>query len=228
VNHYAAVPMRRTLVLVVAVLGVFVTAAPALGAAPSPDEQAIVVSGLLRRADFPAGWQTTSRGSSPDYSKLGAPCRPLVRALNERVDRATSNGFIHNDAERANNTAVLFASPTQAATLFATLPRPVTLACYQRAANVSAAQSAAKSKVAFQVASVGPISVAPAGDQSLGYEAVVRATSAGQSQLLYEDAVFVRVGRTAIAFTFVNTDSSPNGAFGPQIQAVVGRVQAAE
>jgi len=220
--------MRRALILVAAVLVVLVTAASPLGAAPPPDVQAIVISGLLRRTDFPAGWQTTSRASSPDFAKLGVACRPLVAALNQRVDRATSNGFIQDGAQRADNTVVLFPTPTDAEALFAALQRPVTLACYRRAAQVSVAQSSAKSTVRFRVVSIAPISVAPAGAESLGLEATVRATKAGQSQLLYEDAVFVRVGRAATSFDFVDTAASPNGSFTPQIQAVVGRIQAAE
>jgi hypothetical protein len=220
--------MRRALVLVLAALGVLAAGLPALGAAPSPDEQAIVASGLLRRADFPAGWTATKKGSSPNFAKLGVACRPLVTALNGRVIRESSSGFILNNAERASNTVVLFGAPAGAVALFTALQNPVTTACYRRSATVSVAETAARSGVKLQVVSVAPLSVAPAGDQSLGYEAVVRASAPGQSQLIYEDAVFIRVGRAAVSFDFVNTNGSPNGAFAAQIQAVVGRVQAAE
>ena len=201
---------------------------PAVSAAPSPDEQVIVAAGLLRRADFPAGWQVTKGSSSPNFARLGAPCRPLVAALNRRIDKASSAGFLQGSTERASNTAVLYLRPAGAVALVAALQNPVTTACYRRSAAVSVAQTAARSKVTLQVVSVAPVTVAPAGDQSLGYEAVVRATSGGQTEMIYEDAVFVRVGRTVLSFDFVNTASSPNGTFGPQIQAVVGRVEAAE
>jgi hypothetical protein len=220
--------MRRALVFVAAAACVLATGLPTVGAAPSPDEQVIVVSGLLRRADFPAGWQVTKGSSSPNFAKLGVPCRPLVRALNRRVDKASSPGFLQGNTERASNTAVLYEQAAGAVALVAALQNPVTTACYRRSAAVSVAQTAARSKVKLQVVSVAPVSVAAAGDQSLGYEAVVRASSGGQTEMIYEDAVFVRVGRAVLSFDFVNTGSSPSAAFGPQIQAVIGRVEAAE
>ena len=221
--------MRRVfLVGVLAVAGLGLGGRPALAVPPPPDVQAIVTSGLLRPADFPAGWTTTNRGIPPDYSKLGAACRPLAAALSQRVDRASSRGLIRGGAERADNSAVLFPSLTEAGALFTVLQNPAIVTCYRRSAAVSAAKDSAHSGVQLRVLSVAPILVAPVGDQSLGDEAVVRASAKGQSQLIYEDEVAVRVGRAALSFSFVRTNSSPNGAFTAQMQAAVSRTQAAE
>lgn len=227
-SRYAPPPMRRAFVAGVLALAVLGLGTPPLGAAPPPDVQAIVISGLLRPGDFPAGWTTTKPGVPPNYSKLGAACRPLAAALAPRVDRASSRGFLHGGAERADNSVVLFPSPKEAGALFTVLQNPAIVTCYRRSAAVSAAEDAAKSGVQLRVLSVAPISVAPVGDQSIGVEAVLRASAKGQSQLIYEDNVAVRVGRAAISFSFVTTNSSPNGAFAAQMQAAVSRARAAE
>ncbi len=220
--------MRRTVVALTAAACVLAFGVPAASAAPPPDEQVIVAAGVLRKADFPPGWQQGKGGGSPDFAKLGAPCRPLVLTLNRRIDRASSPAFTMGNSERASNTAVLYLRPAGAVALFAVLQDPLTTACYQRSATVSVAKTAATSKVQLQVVSVAPVSVAPAGDQSLGYEAVVHASAGGQTETIYEDAVFVRVARTTLAFDFVNTNTPPGATFNPQIQAVVSRVEAAE
>jgi len=220
--------VRRSVVALTAAVCALAIGIPAASAAPPPDEQVIVAAGLLRKADFPPGWQQGKGGGSPDFAKLGAPCRPLVRTLNRRVDHASSPAFTMGSSERASNTAVLYLRPAGAVALFAALQDPLTTACYRRSATVSVAKTAATSKVPLQVVSVGPVSVTPAGDQSLGYEAVVHASAGGQTATIYEDAVFVRVGRTALAFDFVDANTPPGATFDPQLQAVVARVEAAE
>jgi len=221
--------MRSVAVLVVVAACLLGAAAAASGAPLSPDNQAILAAGLLRRSDFPAGWATGPSGGQVNFARLGPTCRPLAVALSRRIGRQQSLGFEDRaTGDRADDTVVLYETPAGTTALFDTVAAPSTLACYQRSARLALAKQGGKGTLRLTVESVAPASVAPAGDQSLSYEATVHATASGQTATVYEQAVFVRVGRAAVSFTFVTDQPSAAAGFTPQIDAVVARLQAAE
>jgi len=190
-------------------LGVVATA-PA-GAAPSAPDQAILQAGVVQPVDLPTGWsQLPPRGSGGRARFLGiAACR-AIQKVNDAGHKAPhrQSGTWYDPANAAQTTiasdVVVAFKDAAGADAF--------LAAYQAPKAVQCLEKDARSKLPKRVKELHPtITFAPIADAtsfgggSAGYELTISVTTQGQTQVVVNDNVVMKVGRAALVLTTQDT-----------------------
>jgi hypothetical protein len=205
--------------------GAVAAAAPA--ARPTPADRALIRAGLVTRADVPASW-TGSRQSNDlaPFAKL-ASCRTVYATLlaaNRRVPNALSRQFTDpasHDQTVASDQVFAFPTVQAASTYLAAFNGPTAGACLQAAVQAAVLGVGVNNTAGTGGAVAG---LAGVGDETAGQQVTLSASASGTSVTLVVDFAAVRVGRTVLAFDFLNADHPlPQGL--AIINAAVTRVQ---
>ena len=224
-------PSRRTrmLIFAVPVAASLAFAAPAIAAAQSKSDKAILKAGVITKADVPAEWTSKRSKSSGDALRGLKECKKInsaVAAAKRDEPRARSREFadpVLANATTAENAVYVFADKKSAGKFVSAYKGSAATACFNRLGT-----EVERNRPAATPPSVAPITdLQGVGDEAVGYEIATTFTQNGGSATLYIDFIVVRVGRAALGFAFTNVDARITQ--GPDIvNAVVQRVAAAE
>jgi hypothetical protein len=203
-------------------------ASPAV-AGESRSDKAILEAGVITRADVPADW-TSERGETGARALRGIrECKKINAALDaakKNEPQARSREYEDPAVQgttAAEDTVHVFKNASAATRFLSSFQGSGANACFDEAA----------AKIASDEPTAGTPTVAPitdlqgVGDEAVGYEIVIPYTQGDRSFSVYLDLVAVRVGRTALRFSFSNIGGRISQ--GPDIvNAVVERVATAE
>jgi hypothetical protein len=193
-------------------------------------DAAIAKAGLVKKSDFPAGWDETPASTSsatPDFGTARS-CARLQAAVDKtaRLQRATarSSQFRQDDSVGLGDGVTVYRRGADAGAALGVWKRSDVGACLTKAA----AAAVTKRPGGTYSWSLGEFSVPPVGDDSTGYQLVETASSRqGQSGTVTVDTQVVRVGRAELIFYFIGDASAAldNQAV---VQNAVNRVRTAE
>ena len=222
---------HRTLLLIVlsaaALLAGSTAASGAPTARPGPRDRALIAAGLVTGGDVPASWVGSHQSNDIREFSTIAPCRAVYAALvaaNRRVPNALSRQFTDptsNDQTLASNQVFAFRTVAAASTYLAAFEGPDAGACLQTAVQ----KVVVGGGVNNTAATVGPVAgLDGVGDAATGQQVTVSLAVNGTSATLVVDFEAVRVGRTVLAFDFLNA-SHPLPQGPSIVAAAVARVQ---
>jgi hypothetical protein len=222
-------PRTRMLIFAVPVAASLALAAPAMAAAQSKSDKAILKAGVITKADVPAEWTSKRGKSSGDALKGLKECKKInaaVAAAKQDEPRARSREFsdpVPANATTAENAVYVFADKKSAGKFVSAYKGSAATACFNRLGT-----EVVRNRPVAAPPSVAPITdLQGVGDEATGYEIATTFTQNGGNATLYIDFIVVRVGRAALGFAFTNVDARITQ--GPDIvNAVVQRVAAAE
>jgi len=195
-------PVKRTVLTLVAVAAVLVTAVPA-GAKQS--DSAIAKQGLIRKSDLGPGW--TAKKHKDSKPSGVAACKPTEAVVAKtKKYRQSSPDFAQGQAALIQNTVSVFPKPAQAAAFLAPYQLETTATCLQQGAEKNLPGAA----VAVQPLDLSDAIQARSGtvDDAVGYELHVTAPQSGNPipVEVYFIAVALRSGRAVIGYTFQSQD----------------------
>jgi hypothetical protein len=219
----------RLLTLAVPVTASLALAGPALATGETKGDKAILKAGVITKLDVPADWTSKKGDPSGQALKGIKECKKVNRVVSEAnnsVPRARSSEFsdaAQPNQSQAENTVYAFSGKKAAGKFLSVFDGPAATSCFE-----GLGVELARNQPSIDSPTVTPITdLQGVGDEALGYEIVNPYTQAGGTASLYVDFVFVRAGRSVIAFVFGNVDARIQQ--GPEIvNSVVQRVNAAE
>jgi hypothetical protein len=226
--------VRRLIIVVVLAatgVGLSPTAVSAkTSAAVSAGDTTVLKAGLLKIGDLPPGWrESPSSSSTLNLSKGGKGCARLQAAVDRSEKLKSAHGkssdFKQGDIDSISNSATVYTTVAATTASLAVVERPEVGPCLQTVLTAQVRKSAPAGVTVS--ATVGKLSVAPAGDASV-YEVVITARKQAVTLTVYADYQLVQVGRLGMTFQFEAQDSSALASQQPLVQTVVNRVRAAE
>lgn len=222
--HRAA---RLAACLVVGVTVVALAAPAGAKATPSAADKVLLNAGVVTKADVPAGWTATSQvDTSASQFKGVTGCGAVYRAVfNARatvpykLSKAFSPPGPDNGITVVDDTVLAFKNVARANRFFAVFQDPGTGPCLQAVL--------AKALRGEGHAVVAPLTVAPVGDATVGYEASITSTNPGVVGSQVGDIIVLRVGRVVVYLTTVNAAPVPLPQTPAILAAIASRLQQA-
>jgi hypothetical protein len=210
--------------------------AGATAAAATSNPKDVARAGVLRRSDFPAGWEQHPRQSSSDNeldnraAKITS-CKPFLAftKANKKNPRATSPNFDLDQAD-VNNTVSVFPSATKATAAMQTFTDTRLPGCLEKLyAAESTAQLAKTKKVAKQLQSVkvdiARLDGVQLGAEAIAYQGTVKVTlKDGTLTTIGLAVIAVRVDDAVAAYSYT-ADTDISAALQPAIVSSVSRLQ---
>ena len=218
----------RLAALVVLGVTVVALAAPAgAKAKPSPADKVLLNAGVVTAADVPAGWTAasqvdTSAGQFKGVTGCGAVYRAVFNAratVPYKLSKAFSPPGPDNGITSVDDTVLAFKNDAAASRFVAVFQDAGAGPCLQAVL--------AKALRGEGHAVVAPLTVAPVGDATVGYQASITSTGPGLTGPQVGDIVVLRVGRVVAYVATLNVAATPL-AQGPAIvSAIATRLQQA-
>jgi hypothetical protein len=214
--------------LLVVALTVGALAAPAgAKATPSPADKVLLNAGVITAADVPAGWTATSQAdTSADQFKGVAHCAAVYRAVFDaratvpyKLSKAFSPPGADNGITSVDDTVLAFKNAARASRFVAVFQDARAGPCLQAVL--------AKALRGEGHAVVAPLTVAPVGDATVGYEASITSTSPGLTGPQVGDIVVLRVGRVVAYVTTLNAAAAPLPQGPALLAAIAARLRQA-
>jgi hypothetical protein len=207
------------------------TAALALVGSPAgaaSSDNTIEKRAVLKRTDFPAGWDSSKR-SAPESSGIDV-CAGIDDANDVLAPQSTrSPNFTKTDTDNvlANNSVVVLKSVKEAKSYLDPYRDDAAVRCLETLTETALTQA----NFAAVRVYVTPTDDVPSGaDDAAGFDIQITVTSAAtpgqpaQTEVIYQDYVFVRVGRALANFGFLNPGKSLPEQ-GELVDVVIGRLE---
>jgi len=213
--------VRRVVACLAVGAAIVAAAAPAgAKATPSPADTVLLKAGVVMAGDVPAGWTTTSQvDTSADQFKGITGCRAVYRSVfNARatvpykLSKAFSPPGPDNGITAVDDTVLAFKNAAKADAFVGVFRDPSAGRCLQHVLS--------KALRGQGHAVVVPLTVAPVGDATVGYEASITSTSPGLTGPQVGDIIVLRVGRVAVYLSTLNAAAAPLPQ-GPAISAAI-------
>lgn len=233
-------PVRRgwaALVVVLAVLGIFLTACSSGGSSSTssgttggsaPNKKAMATV-LLRASDFPTGWVETSKPQSTSSDAAAKKAAQSITACRAYVAQSdieklhaklssttfTDSAMPADSANEASNQVVGYSSEAQAKTAYAAFASSQTGTCLQQVFDNMLKEQVASinaqgGPVATVTAEVQRVGVPSAGDATTAYEIVVSIDVAGTKQQLGFVVQIVRFSQYVVSYNATAYQAVPD------------------
>jgi len=211
-------------------LGVALTMVALAGVAAAAASTANVIEkrAVLKRADFPAGWDSSARRAPEDSGiAVCAGLDDVNRALAPLSTR--SPNFTRSDTDNVlvNNAVVVLKTTKEAKGYLDPYRDPDAVRCIETLTETSLTGGGFSGVRVYVTPSDD---VPPGADDATGFDVQITVTSAAtagqpaQTAVLYQDLVIVRIGRALANFGFLNPGKSLPER-GELVDTVVGRLQ---
>lgn len=215
------------------VVTIAVGATAALGPVTAPagaasGDNAIEKKAVLKKSDFPAGWDSSSRGAPTDSGLAICSGIDDVNAALAPISTRSPN-FTKPDVDNvlANNAVVVLKSTKEAKGRLEPYRDDDAVRCLEVLTQTSLTDGGFASVNVYVTPSDD---VPPGADDAAGFDIQITVTSVAtagrpsETAVLYQDLVIVRVGRALANFGFLNPGKSLPEQ-GELVDAVIGRLE---